>query len=155
MGKGKINKANQQENSLNGNEKEWDFLLWVGGGILAHFPFLFALLGIFLLKNANYKKLLKDYLTGGELLWISAVFLITTMGYLLTDFLNPPKRSNVSTRTKRRIALLCSGGLMFLFCFAGYVVRKGQPEPLPAVSSVILWILSISISIGLIKVKET
>jgi len=152
MSKGIISKANQQQSSLNGVKKEWDYLLWAGGGILSHFPFLFTIPGIFMLKNDNYKKLLKDYLTGGELLWISAVFLITTMGYLLTDVLNPSKRSNVS-KTKRRAWLLC-GGAMFLICFAVYVVRKGQVEPLPVVSSLVLWLLSVSISVRLIKLKE-
>jgi len=152
MGKGKINKANQQGNSLNGAEKEWDFLLWAGGGILSHFPFLLAILMVLAFKNANYIKLLKDYVTGGELLWISVVFLVTTMAYILTDILNSPKRTK--TKTKRRLGLLCSGALMFLICFAVYVERKGQAEPLPVVFSLILWFLSISISVSLFRMKE-
>ena len=154
MGKGKITRAIHQERSLGGKDfkHKWDLLCWVGGGLLSHFPFLFAPVGIFFLGNSHYRTILTDYVSGGELIWIAVVFLIITIGNTLTDFLNSSKRSNLSIG---RVVLLLSGGMTAFFCSWVYVVRKGRVEPLSAVFSIVLWIVSMSISFGLFNTRES
>jgi hypothetical protein len=151
MGKGTIDKANREEMSLNGkdNKQLWASFSWVGGGLLSHFPFLFAPIGIFVLNNNNYKKIFVDYIPGGELIWVAAVFLIITMGNSIIDFLNFTIKNRLM-----RIFFLC-GGVMFLICIIVYFGIKGQDEPLSPVASVIIWFLSISVSVALYITKVT
>jgi hypothetical protein len=152
MAKGTLDKANHEERSLNGknNKQLWVFFVWVGGGMLSHFPFIFAPIGVYLLKNNTYKKIQADYITGGEFIWISAVFLIITMGNSITDFLSSAIKISLW-----RIILLYIGLFMSLICILVYFGRKGQEVPLSPATSFVLWTLSMALSVVLYKTQET
>ena len=148
MSKGIIDRANREERSLYGRENKqlWASFLWAGGGLLSHFPFFVALIGIFYFQNGNYRKIFVDYVPGGELIWIAAVFLIITMGNSITDFVNSTKKIN-----PKRIFFLCSAGFVFLICIFVYFGIKGQDNPSSPVASVLLWLLSMIVSVALYK----
>lgn len=153
MGKGIIGKASQEGESLRvkGKKEIWTFYSWVGGGLLSYFPFILAIIGFYFLNNTNYKKLIDDYLFGGDFIWIAAVFLIMTMGNSLTYFIYHSK----SNTFNKKMIWLFSGVLMFVICIFVFTEIKGHTKPPSLVFSLSIWLLTMFISVGIYKTKET